>query len=339
MRRALLFALLLVAAACGKPPVQDEVTIEFPRQGEGVIVTAETKFELNPRNNEIRKRVDAARDAAVSGTDPWSFRFGRLTPETERVTFQRNRGALETVTRSVRIPAEDLHRAFSDVAITINVLRGDGWRELAMYTGSSSRATREQQRRFDEALSSWSADVAKYFTAVGDLYSYLDEQPERAKYVFGAILSKDEEQPGVTKEEAPLVEAVVDSMVKIADRMDQQDARAESFAESADLMFNPFPARMVIRVPGDVLAVEGFEKPAKELVIEPVDLFRAITALEGRWISPDPLAALMREEPVKAEEIAELPRHTTLVASSTDVEAALREKLARPRSYVVRWRD
>ena len=339
MRRALLLALLSVAAACARPPVQDEVTIEFPAEGDAVLVTAETKFELNPRNNDIRKRVDTAREAAVSGTDAWSVRFGRLTPETERVTFQRQRGALETVTRFVRIPSDDLPRVFSDAAITINVMRGDGWRELAMYPGTSSRATREQQKRFDEALSAWSADVARYFTAVRHLYTYLDEQPGRAKYAFGAILSNEEAQAGVTEDEAPLVEAVIDAMVKIADRMDQQDARAESFAESADLMFNPFPARMTIRVPGEVLAVEGFEKAEKELVIEPVDLFKAVAALEGRWISPDPLAALLRDEAAKADEIAELPRHAVPVTSSSDVTAALREKLARPRAYVVRWRD
>lgn len=338
MRRWLALALLVVAA-CARSPVQDEVTIEFPAEGETVLVTAETKFELNPRSAEIRKRVDAAREAAVSGTDAWSVRFGRLTPETERVTFQRNQGALETVTRSARIPADELHRVFSDVAITVHVQRGDGWRELAMYPGVSSRATREQQRRFDDALSTWSADIARYFTAVRHLYSYLDDQPGRARYVFAAILNRDENQPGVTEDEAPLVEAVADAMVKIADRMDRQDSSAESFAESADLMFNPFPARMTIRVPGEVLAVEGFEKAEKELVIEPVDLFKAVAALEGRWISPDPLAALLREEEPNAGEIAEKPRTAIPVTSSTDVTRALREQLARPRSYVVRWRE
>jgi len=339
--RALSSALCaLLLAACAQPPVRDEVTIVFSNDSDSVLVTAETKFELNARNSESRKRIETAREAAQSGTDAWSFRFGRLSPESERFTLQRDHGALESVSRSVRIPAEDLHRAFSDVAITINVLRGDGWRELAMYPGVSGRATREQQRYFNEELNAWSADVARYFNAVARLYSYLDEQPERAKYVFAAIVAgKEEDAPPVTEDEEPLVTAVLDAMEKIASRIDQQNARAETFAESADLVFNPFPGRMTVRVPGDIIATDGFEGSGKELVIEPIDLFKTIAGLEGRWISPDPLAALLRDEIPTPEQLAEMPRRVTPVSSSSDVAAALREQLARPRSYVVRWRE
>ena len=337
MRRALLLVVALLAVACGHPPVQDELTIEFLRDSDDVVLTAQTRFDLKPRNADSQRRVDAARDAALTGIDAWTVRFARMTPESERVTTQRTRGALESVTRTVRIPADDLQRVFSDVAITIDVQRGEGWRELAIYPGVSSRATRDQQRRFEEELASWSSDVARYFSTVRHLYAYLDENPGRAQYVFGAILN--EKDAAVTEDEEPLLRAVLDSMERIATKMDERDARAESFAEVADLIFNPFPARMVVRVPGDAVAVEGFDQSKSDLVIEPIDLFQAVAGLEGKWITPDPLVALLRDESPTPEQLAEAPRKADAVTSASEVAAALRAQLARPKNYVVRWRD
>lgn len=339
MRRALV-VLLLFVFACANPPVQDTVTIQFSDDSNLVTVTAETRFEMKPANDQVRKRVDAAREAAQANVDAWSMRFGRLTPESERVTLQRTKGALERVTRSVTIASDELPRVFSDVAITMNVVRGDGWRELSIYPGTSGRATREQQRQFDEELTACSRDVSRYFAAVRHLYSYLDDHPGRAKYLFAAIIAgKDEDRPPVLDDEKPLVDAVVDSMLMIAERMDEQNARAETFAESADLIFNPFPARMVVRVPHDPVTTEGFAKGSKELVIEPVDLLLTIASLEGKWISPDPIAELTAEQAPTADQLAAMPRKAEPVASSSEIAAALREKLARPRAYIVRWRD
>jgi hypothetical protein len=108
-----------------------------------------------------------------------------------------------------------------------------------------------------------------------------------------------------------------------------------------DLIFNPFPARVTIRVPGDVLASEGFRKSGKsgDLVIEPIDLFAAIGELEGKWISPDPLVALLRDERPAPEDVAKLPRKSEAVVSGGEVARAIRDQLQRPRTYSVRWRS
>lgn len=332
--RPALCALLL--ASCGIP-VLDEVTIEPSKDSDTILVTAWTKFELRPANEHIRARVDAARAAALSNTDAWSMRFSRLDPEEEQVAYAKSRGALERVTRSARIRSDELQQLFSDANITVDVLRGEGWRELTFYPGTSGRATREQRQRFDEALAAWSDSVAHYFVAVDHLYSYLDERPQRDRYVLAAVL--DEENAAVTEDEQPLVDAVRRAMEEIAGRMDQEETRADTFAEEADLVFNPFPARITVRPPGDVLASEGFTSQKGALTIEPVDLFGAIAALEGQWISPDPLAALLRDEQPTAIELAKQPRHSRPIVSSTEVAKAIRDQLTRPRTYRVRWRE
>jgi hypothetical protein len=336
-RRLWCLLLLLLAGACTRIPVTEELTIEADEGGETVVVTASTKFLLNPPNEQLRVRVEAARAAALSGTDPWSIRFARLsTPEEERVSYHKSRGALEQVVRSARIPADDLQHLLADTNITVDVLRGDGWREIAFYPGSGGRATREQQKELDTALATWSEAVARYFVAVHHLYAYLRQAPRRDVYVFAALLANEPADAPVTEEERPLIDAVTDAMTAIATQMDEHEGRAATLAEEADLVFNPFPARMVVRVPGDVISREGF---GKDLTIEPVDLFAAIGKLEGRWISPDPLVALLRDEQPTAEQLARAPRQSEAVVSSTEIARAIREQLVRPREYSVRWRE
>ena len=340
MRGRLLLFLLLLAAACAQPPVRDDVTIDFAADSDAVTVTAVTRFSLNPRSPESRVRVESARQAALAGTDEWSVRFARLTPETERVTIDRTRGVLESVGRSVKIHSDELQRVFPDV--TVQLTEGEGWRELALYPGTSSRASREQQRAFNEQMTAWSGEVTRYFNAVYHLYAYLDEHPGRAKYVFGALSAdrtKDLSEVALTEDEEPLANAVVDAMEEIGTRMDEQNQRSETFAEVADLMFNPFPARVAIRVPRDAIAVEGFTRTEKSFVIEPVDLLESVRKLDGKWISPDPLVYLLRDDPPSAEDLARMPRRARLVSSPTEVATALQEQLVRPRSYVIRWRD
>jgi hypothetical protein len=335
-----LSCLVLFLVACSRVPVTEELTIEPDEDTDTVVVTASTTFELHARNDVARARVESGRAAALSATDPWSIRFARLsTPEEESVTYQKNRGALERVTRSARIPTDDLQHLLSDTNITVDILRGEGWREIAFYPGSGGRATREQQRELEATLTTWATSVARYFTAVHHLYSYLRVHPGRDRDVFAALVGNQQEEPPVTEEELPLVEAVIEAMGDIASAMDEHEGRAATLAEEADLVFNPFPARVVVRVPGEVISSEGFTAKSKELVIEPVDLFAAIAALEGRWIAPDPLAALLRDERPTPEQLAETPRKSEAVVSSSEIARAIREQLARPRGYSVRWRQ
>lgn len=334
MRRIAAAAVLLLAAACAQPPVREDVTLDFSRDSDHVTVTAQTTFDLEPRTPAAVARVEEARTAALSSTDAWSARFARVTPEVEELTFRKRGGALERVVRSGRIRTHDLQQLFSDTSITISVVDGEGWRELAMYPGTSTRASREVQREFDEGLQSWSAEVARYVTAIQHLYAYMDENPQRARYLFAAVLH--EKDAVVLEDEQPLVDAVMHAMDDIATRMDVEEASGVLIAEAADLIFNPFPARMKVSVPGDVLGSTGF---TNELVIEPVDLLDALTALEGRWVSPDPLVALLQDQSPTSETLATRPRRAESVVPPSAIAAAVREQLTRPRSYIVRWRN
>ncbi|HKR64043.1 MAG TPA: hypothetical protein VJZ00_09950, partial [Thermoanaerobaculia bacterium] len=236
MKKRFAAVLMLLLASCAQFPVTDEVKIEFNRDDTTVLVTAETSFELQSRSDEARARVEAARAAASSNTDAWSLRFARLHPEVERTTRQTRRGVLERVTRVASIADDELQQMFSDTNVTVDVVHGDGWRELRFYPGTSARATREQQRQFNAELASWSALVARYFTAVHRLYDYMNENPGRAKYLFAALMNEKREDgslPIVAEEEQPLIDDVGRAMDDVGARMDEQEGRAATFAEEA----------------------------------------------------------------------------------------------------------
>jgi hypothetical protein len=334
-RFAVIVAVLLTS--CSRQPVSDEVTIEVEK-ADHVRVTAQTTFNDSGLDNADQlSRVETARAAAQSGTDAWGNRFARVTLEDEEVTVQKHRGKVDRVIRSVRIPAGELQQVFSDANITVQILNGDGWRELRLYPGGSVRATREQRRHFEDAMGSWSTAVANYFTAIDHLYTYMNQHPDRAQDLFAAIIigNPGDVEPVVAEEEQPLVDHVVATMEEIGSRMDTQEADGVTFADEADLLYNPFPARLTVKLPGEVLSAEGFPK---DLVIEPVNLLQSIAALEGRWISPDPLAAILRDEGSTSQKLANEPRQSRSSVNATDVAAALREQMVRPKAYVVRWR-
>lgn len=324
LKRIALAAALLIAAACERRPVTDELTLDFV-DDETVIVTAVSQLY-----------DDAARDAALTGTDEWSVRFARLNAEQERITFEKRNGTIEQVTHSMRIPRADLQRVFSDTNLTVSVTRGDGWSELHFYPGSGSRASREQHAHFDAALESWSEEAAKYFAAIHRLYGYMDANPDRVHLLWSAVLY-EEDRPVLFEEEEAYVDEVVRRMDELGSRMDEERRKAMRYAVEADLIFNPFPARITIEVPKDVLAKQGFEE---KLVIEPVNLLEALSSLEGRWITPDPFVALARDEPRPTSvTFQQRPRRSAVDVRASEIRDAVRERLARPVTYSVRWRD
>ena len=222
----------------------------------------------------------------------------------------------------------------------LKVTRGDGWAELAIYPGNSTRATRPQRDDAEKKLRAYSERAVRYFDSVRMLYGFLNQHPPRAIDVFAALFldEKDPQPLTITDEEHDLVTAVRKSIGGLTENDDTEQLEAE-----ADLVYNPMPARIVVHVPNEPLLVEGFALGKNgELVAEPPSLLEAIASLEGRWVTPDPLAFATRPngggDPAKeAALIAAMPRHTTAVIGAIEVGDALVQKLRPAARYRVRW--
>ncbi|HKS23715.1 MAG TPA: hypothetical protein VJZ76_13020 [Thermoanaerobaculia bacterium] len=338
MRRICAVALVALLAVACDPIPRHKLTLTFNDAGDRVTIEAETTLPAL-KDAKDRTRVEQLRDALIAGNDEWSLRFQHAAGEHERVIYERTRGDLNSVQRITTIDADDLQKFFYDLPITAKVTRGDGWAELAIYPGTSTRASRQDHEDFDKKMAKGAAAARRYINAVRVLYEYLDEHEQRAVYVFLEVYRDDDDPnpPEVTKLEADLAKEVRESI----DHILEIDWSGDLMRE-ADLVSNPFPAEVVVHVAGEPLIVEGFTREQHDLVIKPKTLLEAIASLEGRWISPDPLAYALHAPggltgPGPAGTISLLKRRAAPVVGFDEVLAGLREQLKPADRYRVRF--
>ena len=104
--------------------------------------------------------------------------------------------------------------------------------------------------------------------------------------------------------------------------------------------------RAAVAAAACVAAVACFEEPVREHLERPaVDLWRALASLEGRWLSPDLVTAMIAPGPhaqqpePDPESFATLARRFRPAPSPSEVAAALRAELVAPELHRVRWRS
>ena len=338
MKRKRIVAVALVALflACDTVP-RHTLTLAFNDSGDRVTIESSTTLP-SLKEAKDRARVEHLRDELLGGRDEWALRFQHAAPEHDRVVIDRNGGELASVQRSATIDADDLQKFFYDLPITTKVIRGPGWVELAIYPGTSNRATRQDRDDFEKRLNAGAGAARRYINAMRVLYEYLDEHPQRSHDVFDALF-REEDDPRLivaTKTEMDLLKAVNEAMGALIE-MDW----GGDISREADAVSNPFPAKIVVRTPTDPILIEGFTRDESGLVIEPKRLTEALAALEGRWLSPDPIAIAIRSPKLSAEEVvaqlALAKRHAEPVVGLDEVVSGLREQLRPADRYRVRF--
>ena len=330
-----LLALLALFVACDTVP-RHKLTLSFNDAGDRV--TIESVTTLPPlKEAKNRARVEQLREALLGGTDEWALRFQNAAPERDRVVYDRTAGELFAVSRSATIDAQDLQKFFYDLPITAKTTRGDGWVELAIYPGTSNRGTRQDREDFEKRMNEGAAAARRYIDLMRILYEYLDEHPRRAHDVFDTLF-RDDNDPRLivaTEREMDLLRTVREAMNHLLD-VDWNDASRE-----ADVVSNPFPAEIVVRTPGEPILIEGFARDERGVYIRTKTLFEALASLEGRWISPDPIALAIRSPELKDEEVVTLlanaKRHAEPVVGFQEVLAGLTAQLKPADRYRVRF--
>jgi hypothetical protein len=333
-------AALTVLTACGiRSPIRQQVTLDF-NEPEKVRVTATTSIDDKLVNTEdMRRRVADVRDALANSRDEWSARFAPLEPMVERTIIDKASGSIVRTEHTVTIPRAQLQRVFADTNITIEATSGDGYAELAIYPGTSTRATRQQREAVESTLHAWTVDAARYLRAMHHLYSYLDAHPQRAKYVFTRML--DNEDAPVLEEEQGLVEGVGRASDALTERLRSAEQNAVSIDEQFDRVFNPLPAEIFVKLPSLPTARDGFVSKDQLETIPHRGLIDALEALNGRWLSPDPLMLLQtrndNDPELTPDALAAMPRHSTPDVNASEIEAAVIEQLKPANTYRLRW--
>jgi hypothetical protein len=329
-------ACALLLAACGvKPAVENRLTLAFYEDPSRVHVNTSVHIG-DPENRVIAERVDTLREAIAGNRDEWAMRYSGLNIDNERIIVDRANGKITGVERLTTIDRNELPKFFNDMSVTVALLPNNGYTELTIIPGASSRATRQQRERVLATLHEWSTEAAAYVDALSHLYEYLDSNPERTRPVF-TILLDDRDKKSVIEEEQAFIDKVWLTADRLSDRLRPKDTDAYMVDEEFDLVFNPFPGEIVVTTPRTASGIEGFDKrDATTFVIPRRGLLDAISSLEGKWVSPDPLAMSIRGEP-KPEELSKMKRHWSTLVTAGDIEAAISERLKPASVYKLRW--
>jgi hypothetical protein len=341
----------LASASCFEPPVRENLTLRFLANGYAVITSRVLVGGANAaEGSAVRRRLAEVRASLLAGSDPWSQRFTALSAAAERSSWEKRLGDLSEATHSALVTEDgELGRFFGDTSLRVSyaVRPEAGVAELTIVPGPSARATRKQQRDLEAALASWSEDLAAYFADSGRLYAYLDAHPDRGQDLLGTlfkdVLPEGEKIGELSAEEKRLVEAVDERMSKVVEVLGAPEGEAYSLDEISHLVFDPFPAKLTVKLPAAAREVEGFERHGSDtLTVDGLGFWDALLALEGRWLSPDLLSTYVEHRAEGAQKIdlaafVAQPRRAAAAPAAAEVRAALVGQLAPAPVYRAVW--
>jgi hypothetical protein len=343
--------------SCFDAPVRESLRLRFLPGGSAVVTSS---VEIDPSagagNAALERRLAAARRDLLEGTDPWGPRFAALAPAAERYSWEKLGGELRTVSRSALVTEPGgLTPFFADSSLRVlyEMRKEEGTAELSIAPGLSARATRKQRQEMQKLLERWSGEIAGYLAATRKLYAYTGEHPDRARVCFGSLFDEllpEDERKGLgepTQEEKDLLEDVGDAMQKVWDVLLVPGGEEYSPDEISHLVYDPFPARLTVTLPGPPLAVEGFEKgPDGKLSVPGLGLWDALRSLEGKWISPDPVMLYVErrgqsDHPLDLGAFLRQPRRAEeahLLPSAAEVQKEIEFHLTPAPLYRLSWK-
>lgn len=358
MKNVLIPAVVFVlVTGCFEDPVSEQIELKI-REDNLVDVTLTVRVSERTQRTDtdepqtlFERRLEEERSRLLSGADEWSQRFARVNPGHETLLFEKNRGLLTRVQRRATLTFAEVESLFSATGVTLRLASDDAGddatQELSIHAGRNPHVSREDERIVNAALDSWSNAAVTYLRALNALYRYIDENPARARVMFEKVLEsaiEAEREPELSEGEAKLASDVDSAIGDLATIFEPGEGETQTLQERSARVYDPFPAALVVHVPGRVLEQQGFGRSGTELLVKPLSLWGAMESLESRFASPDPFVTLLkfhRTEPESREKIdlvryAAIPRRVNVVTAA-DVKKALEEKLEPVTYYHARW--
>ena len=293
---------VLLLAGCFEEPVDRRLGLCFAAR-DAVLVSVVTRIapagsaEDNPT---LQRRLAEERRSLAEGRDEWRPRFAALEAPAGRIVLEEEDGEVVAAERRALADPSRLGAFFADSGVAASLTVREEEAELQLVPGPSARATRDQRDRVASALAGWSQAIADYLSAAAQLWRYLDEHPDRARPCLAALMSSvisDEarQQAGATTgDERVLVEAVEQARDAVFAVLSVPEGEAETLDGLSRLVYDPFPARVIVSLPGPPLEVEGFAARGAVLEVGGLGLWASLERLEGRWLAPDPAHATLR---------------------------------------------
>lgn len=345
LRAFLVPASLLLLIGCFEDPIAETLTIEFQAE-KRVALTVAVKIERHVAegNRFALARIERAVDDLLSERDEWARRFRAVDLEREHFEWFKQNARVASVERFGLTTERDLSRFFNDTAVNVIVTEGPGWKELTLYPGRSDRATKEDRAQLERQMAAWSAAFNAYSRQVSELNAYVGSHPDRAQTVAIALFgpAEGEPEPEPNDEEAGILDAMEQAMTRTTEVLAVPEQEQErSLNEIVRRVHDPFPAAIVVKVPGTILEHEGFETAKDSASIRPINLAEALNRLRGRWMAVDLLTSWTDSTATPSRpafDRSSLGRPSQ-APSAAEVLAAV-EKLLQPRAvYRLRWKE
>ena len=372
-RASLLLPACALLAACFETPVTEKMEVVFERDGTA-LVRVDVEVANEGATPEMNDRLEQIRAEMLDGRDAWSRRFERVRPKDESYSWDKVQGKLWRTTHTARIHPDELGNLFFDTSVQFRYHEDRGFAELAIFAGTSQRATRQQARQFDDAADDWSHAVARYYRSLDELYHYTASYPDRAEGMFAIVFAEelgdgkenvDAEGSGggeggeaaetpddagvtveVTEEERALAERVVKALDDVVDAQGWARGRDLSADGLARLVNDPFPSDLVLRAEGDIEEYEGFilDPDRRGVHVERKGLMEALDAMRGKWAPPDPFHEMLDRvkagdaaPPFSLAEFLAKPRVSSPPSDWREVRTALDKALKPVGTYRVKW--
>lgn len=337
--------------SCFEDPVAEKVDIRLRPDGYAEVTHQITFSSPGAEGNKaLAARIDALRNEHVRQQDRWSQLMSLASPELETLEWHREGGVLKSVRQSGVVSLESLDRLFAQQGLTFSRLDDEQWHELSIYPGASRRATREQQQRVAMAFDGWAMAVADYVEAMRAVYDHAERNPSRAAAVlrplFADLLADGEKESTDeegTSEETALVQRAEDAMNRVTEVVSFGPDQPYTLNELSLLVYDPFGYDLSITCVGEILQASGFARRRERTVTHPRrSLWSAFEALEGTWLSPDPLLMKVRKDrarddtTIPLQRILEGERFAVRSLSGHEARRALEKALQPPEILRVR---
>lgn len=337
---------LISATSCLEPPVTERLDIRFEGRDGAVVTTTVELTRGSGTKGRVVERLDQLERDLVDEADAWSRRLRALEPPRDVWTLERKDGRVVRATREVRLASRDsLIDLVPDAPLSIRYDEREGWAEFSIVPGGGGPATYQERRRVQAEMDAWARRVVPYIEAVGELWRYLDARPERARPCLAALFDEGTAGEGsLGDDEEALVDAVEETGGLVLEVFEIPAEEADSLDERVRRVYDPFPAPVVVTVPGTVLESEGFRVGAGGTYeIDALGLWNAFRSLEGQWIAPDPVVASWLHEQrggggdFDLDGFAAKPRFVSAAPPPGELVRSL-ERALRPQSiYRVLW--
>lgn len=345
-RVALLIAPLLPCAKCVESPVEESLEVRFLANGSAEVVARVELHRPDDAGREVADRLDRWARDLEDRRDPWSRRVVDAAPQSDEENVERVEGRVVAVTRTAHFDdREALDRLFRDTAVTTAYRERDGTATWELHPSAGTAVTVAERRRTTREVEAWAAKAARYLRAEHALWRHLDANPDAAPACFAAIDA--ESADGLEPLEASLVTEAIDSMREVWGAIFVEEGKEDTLEERTNRAFDPFPARLLVRVDGEILEREGFvDGPDGALSAPRTGVWESFLGLEGRWVEPDLALAMWRDAQDErglrygsAERFAALPRRISSTAPTEgEVTEAILAALRPAPVYRVLWK-